>query len=343
MKNFTKKGLALVIGFMVTASFLWAKEKPTTLILHHFLSTSAPPHTDLLVPWAKEVEKFSNGKIKVEIYPSMSMGGKPNELYKQARDGVADIIYTVAGYTPGVFPRVEVYELPTVHTNSSLKTALAIKENFELIKDDFKQVKPLLIAVSGSNQIHTTNKKITKFSDLSGLKLRSPSRTGAWYIEALGARAVGMPIPDVMQSLHKKAIDGAILPMEMFPAYKFQNITQYTTELKDGGGFGVSVLLLLMNKKKFESLPKELQNAIDKASGVELIERFSKFASDSEVFGKKLQIKSKGEVISLNEAESEKFNQAGQQVVKRWVKEMNSKNIDGQKIVDAARKSISKE
>lgn len=343
MKHFIKKGLALFIGFLVTTGIVWAKDKPTTLIMHHFLSTSAPPHAHLLVPWAKEVEELSKGKIKIDIYPSMTMGGKPNELYKQARDGTADIIYTVAGYTPGVFPRVEVYELPTVHTNSSLKTALAIKENFELIKDDFSQVKPLLIAVSGSNQIHTTSKKITKLSDLRGLKLRTPSRAGAWYIEELGARAVGMPIPDVMQSLHKKAIDGAILPMEMFPAYKFQDITQYTTELKEGGGFGVAVLLLLMNKKKFDSLPKELQNAIDKASGIALIERFSKFASDSEVLGKKLQKDSGGEVISLSESETKKFNQAGQRVVQRWVEEMNSKNIDGQKIVDAARKSISKE
>lgn len=339
MKNFTKKGL-LLLGAILTISNLWAKE-PTVLIMHHFLSTVAPPHTKLLEPWAREVERLSKGELKIEIYPSMTMGGKPSELYKQARDGTADIIYTVAGYNPGVFSRTEVYELPTVHTNSTLKTALAIKENYHLIQDDFSRVKPLLIGVSGSYQLHTTAKKVTKLSDLKNLKVRSPSRTGAWYIEELGAEPVAMPIPDVTQSLYKKIIDGAILPMEMFPSYKFHETTKYTTELKGGGGFGASILLLLMNKSKFNNLPKKLQDAIEAASGIDFIHKFSNVHASFEAIGKKMQTDSGGEIITLSENETQKFNEAGHRVVNRWIEEMKKKNIDAQEIVDAARKSIS--
>lgn len=344
MKILIKQGAILLAGSLLCVGSLWAKEndtKPETLILHHFLSSKAPPHTKLLEPWARKLEKISNGKIKVEIYPSMSMGGKPNELYKQSRDGVADIVYTVAGYTPGVFPRLEVLELPTIHTNSSLKTAQAAKENFDLIKADFKKVKPLIIAMTGAYQLHTSEKKVTKYSDIKGMKLRSPSRTGAWYFSELGADPVGMPLPAVAQSLAKNAVEGAALPMEVFPAFKFDQLTKYSIELNDGGGFGGSVLLLLMNKDKYDSLSKELQEAIDKST-VTSIEDWAKLADNMEVYGKSLQKKSGGDVVTLNAKESAKFKAAGERVVEKWVKEMNDKGIDGQKIVDAVKKSMAK-
>ncbi len=344
MKNLLQKGImAVAASSLFFANLLFADEKPITLTFHHFLSPKAPPHSKVFEPWARNLEKLSKGKIKVEIFPSMSMGGKPNELYKQVRDGAADIVFTIAGYSPGVFSRSEVFELPTIHKNNSLKTALAIRENFDLIKDDYKDVKPILIAVAGNYFLDTVDKKVTKLSDMKGLKVRSPSRTGAWYIEELGAEAVGMPLPAVPQSFSKNAIDGAILPMEIFPAFKFQQLTKYSIQLHDGGGFGNSVALILMNKDRFESLPKELQDIIEKSAGLDLIKRYGQLMIDLEEPGKNLQIKSGGEIVTISEKETKKFDEVGQRVVQRWVKEMNSKGIDGQKIVDAARKSISME
>lgn len=346
MKILIQKGAILLAGSLLFVGSLWAKEdvvNPITLTMHHFLSSKAPPHVELLEPWAKEVEKMSQGRLKIVIFPSMSMGGKPNELYGQAKDGAADIVYTIAGYTPGLFTRTEVFELPTIHTNSSLNTAMAAKENFDLIKDDFKDVKPLLIALAGPYQLDMVNKKVTKFDDVEGLKLRSPSRTGAWYISELGAEPVGMPLPDVPQSLSKNAIDGAILPMDVFPAFKFQQLTKYTTEIKGGGGFGGSVLLLLMNKNKFNSLPKDLQAILEESTGTKLIEKFAQLADKMEIVGKELQVKSGGEIITLNETETKKFDEAGEKVVQKWINEVTDKEIDGQKIVDAVRKSINKQ
>ncbi len=69
----------------------------------------------LIEPWAKSIEEASDGRIAFEIFPAMALGGKPPELYSQVRDGVADVVWTVTGYTPGTFPRIEVFELPSVH------------------------------------------------------------------------------------------------------------------------------------------------------------------------------------------------------------------------------------
>lgn len=340
MKNSIFKYL---ISILIVANILIAKENKTTLLLHHFLSPSSPTQTELLAPWAKKLEEVSNGKIKVQIFPSMSMGGKPSELYKQARDGSADIIWVVAGYTPGVFSRTEVFELPTVHIGDAVATNMAIKENFDLIKDDFKDVIPLLIHVNAGNAIHTTNKKVAKLEDLKGLKLRTPSRTGGWLIEAMGAEPVGMPLPAFPLALSKNAIDGGLIPFEVFPPFKFYDLTKYSAEGVNGERFGTSVFLLLMNKDKFNNLSKELQEIIMKSVDIDMVKSAGKIFMDAEKPGIKLQAKSaNSEIVKIGKEELEKFNSVGQIVVDKWIKEANKKGFNGKKLVDSARESIKK-
>jgi TRAP-type C4-dicarboxylate transport system substrate-binding protein len=341
MKNLFTKGAIVLASTMMLSGSLLAKTE--VLTVHHFLSPKAPAHTKLLMPWAKKIEKMSNGRIKVEIFPSMSMGGKPNELYKQVRNGSADIVWTVAGYTPGVFPRTEVYELPTVHRGSSLATTIAIRENFDLIKDDFKKIKPLLIHTHAGNAIHMTEKKVTSVVDLKGMKLRTPSRTGAWLIEEYGAEPVGMPMPAFPQALSKKAVDGGLIPFEVFPPFKFHQLTKYSVEGANGDRFGTSVFLLLMNKDRFNSLSKELQDIIEESFNMDVVKHIGKVWMDVEKPGMKMQAGSKdSEIVKLDAKTMAQFNAVGQKVVDRWVKEVSKKGIDGQKLVDEARKAIAK-
>lgn len=337
------KGAIALMGSMVLASSLMAKEDKTTILIHHFLSPKAPAHTKLLEPWAKHLQEASKGKIKVEIYPSMSMGGKPGELYRQVRDGSADVVWTVAGYTPGVFPRTEVYELPTVHIGDAVATNMAIRENFDLIKEDFKDVKPLLIHVHAGNALHTVEKKVTSLEDVKGMKLRTPSRVGGWHIEEMGAEPVGMPLPAFPQALSKKAIDGGLIPFEVFPPFKFHQLTKYSAEGVNGERFGTSVFLLLMNKKKFNNLSKELQDIIEKSMDMSMVKEAGNVWMAVEKPGMKMQSESEGgEVVKISQKEMEKFNAVGQKVVDKWVKEVGGKGLDGQKLVNSAREAISK-
>ena len=343
MKNRVSKNIVLLAGSLLLSSSLWAAQKVETITLHHFLSSKSPAHTKFLVPWAKKLEEVSKGKLKIEIFPSMSMGGKPPELYKQVRNGSADIVWTVPGYTPGVFPRTEVYELPTVHIGDSVATAVAIKENFDLIKDDYKQVQPLLIYVAAGNSIHTVEKKITKVADLKGLKLRSPSRTGAWLIEALGAEPVGMPLPALPQALSKNAVDGGLVPFEVFPPFKFAQLTKYSIEGENGERFGTSVFAFLMNKDRFNSLSPELQKIILESVDMDMVKNVGQIWMDIEEPGKKMQNASKGgQVIKLDAKSMDEFNKVGEKVVQRWIEQASKNGIDGQKLVDTARKAIQK-
>ncbi len=342
MKKIITKGKLFLASTIFFTGTLFA-DNVEILTVHHFLSSKSPLQTKFLMPWAKKVEEASKGKLKIEIFPSMSMGGKPPELYKQARNGTADIVWTLPGYTPGVFPRTEVFELPTVHIGDSVATSIAIKENFDLIKDDFKNIKPLLVYVAAGNAIHTVNKKITSVEDMKGLKLRAPSRTAGWYLESLGAEPVGMPLPALPQALSKNAVDGGLIPFEVFPPYKFHQLTRYSIEGENKERFGTSVFMLIMNEDRFNSLSKELQKVLMDSLDINTVKEVGQIWMDVEEPGKKMQSASKdSEVIKLNAKQMEEFNKVGQQVVQRWIEDVKTKGIDGQKLVDKAREAIRK-
>ncbi len=328
---------AAVVAFGATAS---AQAQDVTLTVSHFLSPKSPTQTRLIAPWAERIEAQSGGRIKVEIFPAMAMGGKPPELYGQVRDGAADVVWTLIGYTPGVFPRAEVFELPTVHTGSAEATTKAIQANFDLVAEDFKDVHPLLIHVHAGNAIHMTNQPVRSPKDLSGLKLRTPSRTGAWLIEAFGAEPVGMPVPALPQALAKGVVDGALVPFEIFPPFKLQELTKYSTEGADGGRFGASVFMFAMNKERYEALPDDLKAVIDANSGVALADQLGAAWDEVEAPGKRMQKDSGGEILELTAEEMAAFDALGAGVVDRWIAETTANGIDGKALVEAARAAV---
>lgn len=331
---------SLTIATFSAIGALSAQAADVTLTVHHFLSPKAPAQTKLLQPWADRIEKDSGGRIEVKIFPSMSLGGKPPELYQQVRDRVVDVVWTVPGYTPGVFPRAEVFELPTVHGGDARATNLAIQEIFPMIEEDFKDVKPLLVHVHAGNALHTVDKKVMSPDDVKGLKLRTPSRTGAWMIEAWGADPVGMPLPTLPQALSKGVVDGALVPFEIFPPFKLAELTKYSIEGETGERFGTSTFLFAMNKDSYNELPDDLKAVIDKNSGANLAEEMGLVWNQVEMPGKGMQEKSGGEIVKLDAASKGTFDEIGGKVVARWVGEADKRGLNGQELVDAARKAI---
>ena len=136
-----------LMGSIVASALLSgaALAQDVTLTMHHFLPPVANAHKIMLQPWADRVTEQSDGRIAFEIFPSMSMGGKPNELYGQVRDGSADIVWTLLGYTPGVFPRSEVFELPLVHAGSAIDTTVALNASLDMLAEDFDDIHVLFL------------------------------------------------------------------------------------------------------------------------------------------------------------------------------------------------------
>lgn len=315
----------------------------TTLKLHHFLGPKSPAHVDMLAPWAERVAKATGGKIRIELYPSMSLGGKPPQLINQARDGVVDIIWTVNGYTPGLFPRSEVFELPNIHTSDPAATNLAMRAMYdEHLKADYRGVHPLFLHVHAGQAIHMVDKEVHQPSDLQGLKLRIPTRTGAWIIEALGASPVGMPVPDLPQALSKKVVDGAFIPWEIIPPLKLQDMTGFQIEGPNKERFGNTSFQVSMNQARWDSLSADVKKAFTRVSGEDWVREVGRIWRNNDEHGIAIATKAGNKHVTLTEAEMAAFRAKMEPVVKRWVGEVKAKGIDGEALVRAARGQIAR-
>ncbi|MPZ58058.1 MAG: C4-dicarboxylate ABC transporter substrate-binding protein [Rhizobiales bacterium] len=334
MKRFIVAALAAagLAGLALAPSSVAAQE--VTLRLHTFLPPVANPVKHFMVPWAEKVNKESNGRIKVQIYPVMQLGGKPEQLLQQVRDGVVDIVWTLPGFTPGVMPKLEIFELPFLHRNTKA-TVLALQDYVEKhMKKDFEPYHVLLVhAHAGS--LFMTKDPINKVEDFQGMKLRSYSRTNAWILEALGAAPLQVALPELVPMLNKGTVSGSILPYEIAPAVKMQDLTNYFTTLAPPQPrLSTAIFTLLMNKAKYDSLPADLKKVIDNNSGRNIapmaIEVWDRVELDGE---KVMHSKSKNKFSSLGAEETAKFKKKVQPVFDRFIKLLDDSGADGKQIL----------
>jgi len=331
-------GLALA-GLAATG----AAAQEFTFKLHHFLGQQAPAQTDMLEPWARQVEQNSGGRVKIEIFPNMTLGGRPPELIQQARDGVVDLVWTLNGYTPGLFPRTEVFELPFVFVNDPKAANLAMREMFESdLKEEYKGVEVMFLHAHAGQAIQMRDKLVRQPADLKGLKMRIPTRTGAWVIEALGAAPAAMPVPELPQALQKGVVDGAFIPWEIIPALKIQDQTKYQIEGHDKTRFGTSIFQVSMNKARWDALPPEIQKAFRDASDEAWLAKAGDTWRQIDERGIKVAVAAGNEHITLTPEETNAFQAALEPVVYRWIGEVKGQGIDGEALVKKARELIGK-
>ncbi|MGI9352441.1 MAG: TRAP transporter substrate-binding protein, partial [Rhizobiaceae bacterium] len=324
--------LATATALAMTAAVL-AQE--VTLKMHQFLPPQANVPKLVLDVWADKVEKASEGRIDVQHFPSMQLGGKPPQLMDQAIDGVADIVWTVVGYTPGRFPRTEVFELPFMMTDAGAVSRAYWQMFNKHMKDaDFKDLKILGTWVHGPGLIHS-NKPIREVADLQGVKVRGASRTVTSLFENFGATSVGMPVPAVPEALSKGVIDATTIPWEVTAALKVPELVKNHTEFSNKALYTVT-FVLAMNKAKYESLPDDLKKVIDDNSG----EEFSVFAGETQAGAdgpaREKAAAAGNNIITLNDEEVAKWRDAAQPVYDQWIADMESKGIDGKALIAEA-------
>ena len=308
-------GAALGLGLAGLPRVATAQE-PIKLRMSHFLSPMAPAQTKLFQPWADRVEKDSGGRIKCEIYPAMQLGGKPPQLYDQVRTGVADVIWTVPGYTPGRFPLSAVFELPFVVGSSALATAQAIWEFYKAhLRDEYKDVHPLLLHCHAPGLVHMKDKLVTRMEDLHGKKLRLPTKPVGDALKLMGAIPVGMPLPEAYEALSRGVADGVTVPWEVMKPQRLNELVKFHTVT----GLYTNVFLMAMNKAKYDSLPPDLKAVIDKNSGDNFIKEIGKAWDDAELPGLE-QAKEMGHTIAtLAPEEKARWKKTTQPVVDAWI------------------------
>src|SRR5919204_2701438 len=264
----------VLIGMGGTLAMPWvagpsfAQGAEFTLKLHHFLARNGNVPAKFITPWARKIETESKGRIKIDIFPSMQLGGSPQQLFDQARDGVVDIVWTLPAYTAGRFPIVEVFDLPFIGARKAVPNSKALQEFSDRhLRDEFKEVHPICFFAQDHGVIHA-NRAIKSLDDLRGVRLRFSARLLGDSLRSVGVNAISMPVPQVPEALAQGVIDGCVLAWEAVPTLKIHELVKFHTEIPGSPTLSTTSFLLAMNKARYESLPGDLKAVIDANSGL---------------------------------------------------------------------------
>jgi len=314
-----------------------AVEHAVVLKVAHFLPANSNVQANVIEPWCADLKSQSQGKISCQIYPSLQLGGTAATLVDQVRTGIADIVWTSPGYSPGRFPRIEVLELPFMLPHGGMAGNRLIWQFYEQhATQDFNGYKMLALFGDAGQDVHVRSRPVTTLQDFRGLKLRTSGRTAARTLEALGATPVSMPPAQMTESISKGVIDGALASWEVVPPTKLEEVTQHHTAFVEGQpAMGYTLLTMLMNPNRYESLAPELKEVIDRNTGLALVERFGE-SFDSYIIGAKQGVP-KESIVTVSDEEFAKWQAATASVADEWVSDAAGRGIeDAQALLDAA-------
>jgi TRAP-type C4-dicarboxylate transport system substrate-binding protein len=314
-----------------------------TLKVHHFWSPQAMGPSTLLVPWCDKIAKESNNKMKCQIYPAMQLGGAPPQLIDQVKDGIADIVWTLPGYTAGRFPLMEVFELPFMSTSAEATSQAAWDYYTQFGNKEFQGIKALAVHVHDNGYIHTVSKQVKTMADFKGLKMRAPTRQTNKMLAALGATPVAMTLPALAEALSKGVVDGYLLPWEVIPSIKAHELTKYESETDPKArSLYTAVFIFAMNKAKYDSLPADLKKVIDDNSGAGLSRAMGKQWDASAPAARKYAVDLGNVFYVIPGSELAGWETATAGLPEEWVKDVTAKGNDGKMLLQTAKDLIKK-
>jgi TRAP-type transport system periplasmic protein len=309
----------------------------TTLRFHTFVPPVSASYKNYAA-WFKSIEAKASGKLKIEMYGSNQLGGKPENLYQQAKDGVVDIIYVLPGYTPGVFPRTEVFELPFV-ASSAIATSQAVQEfSTKHLVEEFKDVKPLVFHAPTPPLIHIKGKPIRTLEDMQGRKIRAASAPISDMVAALGGNPVGIAGANITEAMLRGVVEGMIFPWSIAQANKVVD----TADSHTNTNASTSILMTVMNKRKYDGLPADIRKVIDDSSGLPTAKMFGEQWTEDDAPAIAHAKKLGHEIYTLSAAERARWKAKAEPLVEAWAAEMTKKGHPGKQLVEDARALVAK-
>ena len=307
-----------------------------TLKLHHAFSSVSGLHTSFLEPWARGIERQSSGRIRIDIYPSMALGGQPAGLFDQARDRVVDFVWAMPCDTPGRFPKIETFELPFVPPRRALVGCAAIEEFAAAhLIDEFREVHPICFSCADRGILHA-NRPVRTLAEVKGLRLDVSTRFTAAAVALLGGRPMPMPSGQLPFAIARHVVDGCILPWDMAPALKLDDLLKAHTDFADNA-LSTTTAVLAMNKTSYEKLPADLKKVIDDNSR-QVAASMAGTMWDLKAKAVADAADQNGErIVTLDADAAARWRKAVQPVIDAWRKDMKARRANADRLLASVR------
>lgn len=309
-----------------------AQAQEVKLRLAHFMPAASWQHTDLFEAWGKAVNEQSKGRIEVRVFPAQTLG-KAVAGYDNAINRIAEVTWTVQGYTANRFPLSQIVELPGIFETAE-QGSCAFQKLYQsgALGDEYKDTHVLYVHTHGLGHLHTKDKVVTRVADVKGLKIRQPTAVIGRMLRAVGAEPVGMPAPQVYESTQRGAIDGFLLPWEAVAGFRADEVSNQHTEL----GVYSLAFVLAMNKGVYDGLPPDLRKVIDDNSGARWAAIAGRGYDNADVSGKKKTLDS-GKLNTLTPEDRLAWQKAGAEAAEGYLAELEARGLPARKIYAQAR------
>jgi TRAP-type C4-dicarboxylate transport system substrate-binding protein len=274
--------------------------------------------------WADEVEKRSNGRVKITMFPGGSLIPSP-QAYDGVIKGIADIAMSFQGFTRGRFPLTEAIDLPLAWKSGTSATNIVNELYAKFQPKEYNDTQVMYLHAHGAGLFHTRTKVVNKLEDMKGLKIRT-SGTLAPIAAALGAAPVAMPMGDTYDAIARGVVDGTVAPYEGLEQWKLGEVCKNTIEnysiAYSAAGF------VVMNKAKWASLPPDVQKIIQEMNK-EWIPVTGKVWDDVDKSGREYTIKRGNKIIVLSKEEEARWAKAVQPLMGEYVTQAQKKGVAG--------------
>jgi TRAP-type C4-dicarboxylate transport system substrate-binding protein len=317
-----------------------AAQAQTVLKASSWVAATHPLHESILVPWAAEVDKATQGRVKVEILPKAV--ATPQGHFDAVQDGLADVTFNIHGYVPGRFPLTKLVEFPFTADNAeNLSVAYhRVYERHFAKANEHKGLKVLALFTHGPGQIFNSKKPIAQLSDFQGLKFRVGGGMVNDVAKLIGANAFLKPATESYELLSGGVVDGVFFPAESIASFKLQDLVKFVTQVP--GGIYTSSIAMFMNADRFNSLPKADQDAIMSVSGEKLSRLAGRAWDERDQRGWQAM---RDKNMTITQASPEFVNAMKEKIVtleQAWFAEAKAKGFDGAKALAELREEVKK-
>ncbi|HEV8437704.1 MAG TPA: TRAP transporter substrate-binding protein [Methylomirabilota bacterium] len=336
MPNLKTLVLTAVVGGALAAPPALAQ---TTLTMSSWVSPQHHLTSVVLQGWAIEVEKATSGRVKFQMLPKHPSA--PPGTFDAVREGLVDLSYVTASYTPARHILPLLAELPgagdTALVNSVAYSRIHWK-HFDKV-GEYKGVKLLGVFTHGPGQMFT-KRPINTINDVQGLKIRTGGGVAEAVAKALGASAFVKPAPESYELLKSGVADGVFFPMESIISFKLDTVLEQATLFP--GGMYSSAFGFFMNEDKWNKLPKQDQAAIEKLSGEHIARLAGQSWDEADRKGLEVLKKSGVKIVTADAALVAEVQKRSAPIIEDWIKKAGAKGVDAAKILAEFRAELKK-
>jgi len=335
LKQFTAPMVVAVAATGIT--FSAAQAETTTLTMSNWVP---PVHhlTHTLNGWIAAVKKESGGTLIIKL--DKGAVAKPPGMYDVAKNGIRDIAWGVAGYTPGRFPLYRTLELPFLSPNAEIGS-VAMWDWYTRNKLDAKEItdtKLITVWVHGPGVVHT-KKPVAKLEDLSGVKLRVGGG-GVQISKLLGAVPVPMSATKAHESLRRGTTSGTLFPYEAIKGFRLSKLVKYHLEIP--GGIYATPFFMTMNLNSWNRLSAKHKAVLMKVGGAWGARYIGKHWDAADADGRRLAKANGNKISTISPAELKRWSAKLQPMYASWAKTVKAKGNDPDALLADLRATIAK-